>query len=265
MSAFQLNKLINNNIKKASIVASTIIEYDIEDAHATAIRFIMGEDVYNSLMSIPNKHDRKIQIGLMRRDNRELTGMITELILKWMNEFLAINKISERNFLATTPDSILLVGKVPTHTTLENGKVVFRNKEKITFSSLFLVENGQKKLILFDRMTKRIRIKGLGEETVTNQYHFVNKYLKNLLCVLDDSMSFGYIKTLKKLKTLKYNYIHSHDIEIYRSISHNNQFHYVVNGEDIFTDTPLEESETTKLIIADNYMDIIFPLIKSMI
>lgn len=265
MSGFELNHLINNNIKKSCYLSSTIVEYDLENAGTTAIKFVLGDVAYNKLMSIQDKRERKIELGMMRRNDPTLTSKMNEKILGWMNEFISVNKIQEKNFLATTPDSILLIGKVPTVTKFYDGVVNFRNKEKITYSSLFHIKNGHDKIILFDRYSRRIRIKGLGTEETTNQFPFVNKYLKNLLCVLDDSVSFGYTRTMRKLKLQKLAYFNSSNIEIFRSVTNENKFHYIINGEDVFSDTPIPESENCTLNINDNYMDIIFPLIKLMI
>lgn len=265
MAVFELTKLINNNIKKSCYLGSTIVEYDLENAHTTAIRFILGENEYARLMSIGDKAERKVEIGMMRKRNPELTKQITDLILKWMNEFIYLNKIQDKNFLATTPDSILIIGKVPTITKLHDGKVNFRNKEKIVYSSLFYIENGHKKMILFDRYSKRIRIKGLGTEEYTDTFPFINKYLRNLLCVLEDSVSLGYIKTMKKLKIQKQNYFNNSNVDIYRSISNKNMFHYIVDGEHIFSDSIIPEDEHCKLDVSDNYMDIVYPLIRVMI
>lgn len=265
MSSFELQKLINNNIKKSCYLGSTIVEYDLENAHTTAIRFILGEDVYNRLMSIQDKNERKRTVGLMRRDDPSLTNKIMELVLRWMNEFISANRITEKNFLATTPDSLLIIGKVPTITKFHDGKVVFRNKDKVEYTSLFYIENGHDKIILFDRYSRRIRIKGLGSEDDTNKFPFVDKYLRNFLCVLEDSVSCGYTQMMKKLKIHKQNYFNSSNVDIFRSITNGNMFHYVVDGEDIFSETLMNEDENCVLNVNDNYIDIIYPLIRIMI
>lgn len=259
---FELNKLINDNIKKSCYLSCIIEEYDIENAGATAIRFIIGEDEYHRLMSIEDKSERVREIGLLRRNNRHLTDSITQLTLSWMNEFIRVNKITERNFLASTPDSLLIMGKVPVKTVFEDGKVVFRNKEKVKYTSLFYLKNGHNKIILFDRYTKRIRIKGLGLESKTSEYPFINKYLKNFLSIIEDSISNGQIKTMKKIKTQKINYFNSSNPEIYRSITNENMYRYIIDGEEVYSDTLLEETKNCKLCVNDNYINFIYPLIR---
>lgn len=257
----QLSKLLNNNIT-SNIVGSTITEYDLKSAHSTALYYIKGQSLYEELNLLPKK-ERNITIGCMIRDDKNLRKEIDELVLSWFNLFLDSNKISKTNFLATTPDSLLIKNQLATNTSFENGMVQFRNKEEISYSSLFIIN--KQKFILFDRMSKRIRIKGLSIEEETNKYAFVQTFLKKLCCILDDSLALGRINCLRKLKQLRISYLENSNKEIYRSIDDGNNFKYDLKGDIVLSDVYLKETEDCKLIISDNYINYILPLIQSFI
>ena len=60
------------------------------------------------------------------------------------------------NFLATTPDSILIKNQLAVKTKFGEAKnVLIRNKENISYSSLFVVDKLH--FILYDNMSKRLR------------------------------------------------------------------------------------------------------------
>ena len=144
-----------------------------------------------------------------------------------------------------------------------NGKVLFRNKEKIAYSSLYIID--RRKFILFDRMTKRIRVKRLGTEDITNKYVFINSCLKDLCCILDDSITLGHINCLRKLKSFRHEYINSTNPEIYRSVDNHNKFKYMIDNQIEYSDIYLKESDNCHLMKDDNYMNYIMPLMRSFI
>lgn len=256
-----LTKLLNNNINN-NIIGSTITEYDLKAAHTTALFLITGDqELYDTLMDLP-KLERNIRIGKMIQANPSLRKQIDAKVLELFNEFLAANNILESNFLATTPDSILIANQIAT--TLRFHEVAyFRNKEKISYSSLFYINRN--KFILFDRMTKRMRIKGCGDEDKTKNYPFVKRTLTDICCILDDSQAIGNINCLRRLKQVRINYIYTDDINIYRDITHDNMFKYMIDGKLEYSSVRLKEDNNCQLINQDNYINFILPLIQSFI
>lgn len=258
----KLNKLLNNRIN-ANIVNSMITEYDIKAAHTTALYYIKGPEIYEKLMSMP-KLERNIHIGKMIKEDKNLRKQIDEMIISWFNEFLEENKIIEINFLATTPDSILIKNQLAVKTKFGEAKnVLIRNKENISYSSLFVVDKLH--FILYDNMSKRLRIKGLGVEEVANKYPFVNGPMRDLCGILDGYMTTNRIEFLKRLKMFRRTYLNSSNIEVFRSVNDKNMFKYIVDDSIELVDIPIKESENVKLVKTDNYMNYILPLIQSFI
>lgn len=258
---FVLEKLLNDNINMNILLNTNITEWDLKAAHLTALYFIKGEEIYNKLSEL-DKETRNINIGKMIGKDHNLRKEIDKLVLSWFNEFLKVNKIEKNNFLATTPDSILIYNKLPIKTEFENGIVKFRNKEKVSYTSLFKLPN--RYLILFDIFSRRMRIKGLGTEEKTDQIEFVNKILKPLchdLCKnsLDNS------KILYICKRYKEIYFGNKDNEIFRSVEDKNNFIYYLNDKIYESEAYLEERENFILDKSKNYLNIMLPLMRMFI
>ncbi len=257
----KLDKLLTNQVYN-NITQSTIIEYDLKAAHTSALYFIRGEAIYNELMSLP-KLERNIRIGKMIAEDKVLRKQIDDMVISWFNMFLQENKILACNFLCTTPDSILIKNQLATKTTFGDGKIYFRNKEKINYTSLFIID--RRKFILFDRISKRLRVKGLGTEEITDKYQFVNICLRDLCCIIEDKATLGRVNCLKKLKAFRFEYLTSEDKNIYRSVDHKNQYKYNIDGNIEYSDILLKEDDHCVLLKDDNYINYLLPLMRSFI
>ena len=229
-----------------------VAEYDIKSAHATALRFIKSEELYNELM-LMEKQDRNSRIGCMIRDDQTLHDKIAKLILSWFNKFCEINNIKETNFISSTRDSLLLVNRRPIKTTLENGKVIFRNKDG-EFTSYIRINNLE---VLFDGMSGNFRIKGISKEYVEGNPAFVRLY-KQLLSLIESSKNLTTQQILKKANLLRNKYIHSNDPTVWKSIFDGNKYVYMVEGERVLSDELLTNPEAT-LVKVDNYIKLFLP------
>lgn len=257
----RVDKLLVNKVF-TNITQSTITEYDLKAAHASALYFLKGEEVYKELTSLP-KLERNIRIGKMIAEDKALRKDIDNLVISWFNRFLQENKILSCNFLCTTPDSILIKNQIATAQSFDNGKVLFRNKEKISYTSLFIID--KHKFILFDRFSKRLRVKGLGIEEVTDKYPFVDLCLRDLCCIIEDKLTLGRMNCLKKLKSFRIEYLNSENKSIYRSVDHHNQYKYNIDGNIEYSDILLKEDEGCILLKDDNYISYLIPLMRSFI
>lgn len=257
----KLDKLLVNRVY-SNITQSTITEYDLKHAHASALYFIKGETLYNELISLP-KLERNIKIGKLIAEDKSLRKQIDNMVISWFNMFLQENKILACNFIATTPDSILIKNQLATKQSFYDGKVLFRNKEKINYTSLFIIN--KQKFILFDRISKRLRVKGLGTEEITDKYPFVNLCLRDLCCILEDKATLGRTNCLKKLKSFRIEYLNSENKNIYRSVDHHNQFKYNIDGNIEYSDIILKEDENCILLKDENYINYLMPLMRSFI
>jgi hypothetical protein len=255
-----LLKEIYHNPLIEKILSSTIQEWDIKAAHLMALSCIYGKD--NDLVLQLKKMDkttRNIEIGKLMIGNKNFVKEIQNYLFLFKKEFLIQNNIKPNNIIETTKDSIILTNKIPTNLKLEiNGNLVeFINKDGI-FSSYYRLKNN--KSIFFDNITRRIRIKGINEETVKNSI-FVNKCLIPLLVTLEGSVSMGNLRAIKSMKHHRYSYIDNDDLNIYKSLNDDNKFLYHNGNEIIYSDYILPENENN-LIKTPNYMDYMMPLMR---
>ena len=175
-----LSKEVWRNDAISNVINSTICEYDIKGAHLVAIHILFGDELYNKL-AVMDKLSRNIYIGNMVKKDPDLSIKLQKLLFKFKQKFIEENNIFINNIIETTKDSLVLVQKIPTTTTVKvNGvDVEFRNKDGI-YSSFYKLGT---KSILFDSMTGNLRIKGINMQTV-QESEFVNLYLKELLTTL---------------------------------------------------------------------------------
>ena len=254
----ELTRLINNNVS-TTIIGSNITEYDLKKAHPTVLALLYPNDpIFNSLGSLP-KSEYTIKIGNLIKENPSLRKEIDNKILELFNRFLKVNNISNMNFLGSTPDSLLIANQLASVTTFDN-IAIFRCKEGISYTSLFYISKTE--YILFDRVTKRLRIKGVGQEEETNKFEFVRTVLKKICCIIDDSVNVDRIETLRRLKQIRLQYLTSPNVDIFRDIKNKNMLKYSVDGRPIYSDTPLTESDNCILDKSCNYMNFILPLIQ---
>ena len=255
MATKVFNKLIESNPSIGCAISTIVAEYDIHAAHASALYFIKGPELYNKLMKM-DKLSRNTQIGLMMRDDPHLHEKIAALILKWFNNFCQVNNINESNFISSTRDSLLLLNKKPIKTSFENGIVEFRNKEG-EYTSYIRVKNME---ILYDGMSNNMRIKGVSSEYVEGNQSFV-KLFRQLLALVELSKNVPMNQVLKKANLIRNKYIDSKDPSLYASIMDANKYVYIVDGERVISDTILSNKNAV-LVKSDNYINFFLPVMK---
>ena len=215
---------------------------------------------YEYLLSL-TKSQYVDEINKIFKENQNIKKEVMNKTLQIYNEFLFMNNIKPESFLATTTDSILLVDQIAP-INLFNNKYQFRNKDQVPYTSLFYINNDT--YILFDRVSKNIKIVGINDPNV-NSYPFVKKILKELCCILNDYSIETKPDCLKRMKNIRINYLNSQDKEIYRSIINNNMYKYNIEGIVNYSDISLKEDETCVLMKDDNYLNFILPLFQSFV
>lgn len=254
----ELTRLINNNISN-TIIGSNITEYDLKKAHPTVLALLYPNNpIFTSLISLP-KSEYTIRIGNLIKENPLLRKQIDTKIIELFNKFLKANNISQTNFLGSTPDSLLIANQLASVTIFDN-IATFRCKEGVSYTSLFYISKTE--YILFDRLTKRLRIKGVGQEEETNRYDFVKIVLKKICCIIDDSVNVDRIEILRRLKQIRLQYLTNTNINIFRDIKNKNMLKYIVDGRPVYSDIQLTESENCILDKSNNYINFILPLIQ---
>ena len=159
------------------IVSASIKEYDMRDA---GFNILISEGALNQrtidyLAGLP-KQVRKIKLGLMQKENKELTKIQNEGFRKYRKLFLEANELTDDNIISVHKDAIIVVNKRITKTKFDT--VEFRPKER--YSSYYHINNCE---YYYSKLTNDLSIKGLGKST-SKPYIYHKEYM---------------IKTIKKI------------------------------------------------------------------
>lgn len=252
-----VENVINNNIK-THIVNSNIVEYNIYKAYPTILAQINPER-FGYLKSL-TKDEYIADINELFINDRNIQKEIERRTIDIYNQWLKYNRINSSNFLATTTDSIIIMDQIAPIDTI-NGVIKFRNKDKVSYTSLFYINKDT--YILFDRITKKIKIQTKINDPYINEYPFVKKILKDLCCICNEFTYENKIEYYKKLSKLRMNYIASDDKNIYADILHRNEFKYNIDGHMVYTPN-YDPANDSNLVIGDNYVNFVLPLIQSL-
>ena len=263
--AYTLEKNIYKNNLITSAISCILNEYDIKSAHTTAL-YDLTRDIklYERLMSKP-KLERNIAIGRLMKKDSYLYHKLEDKLVFYLNSFLKANDIFIDNLIETTRDSILVVNKIPKVLKFKIDdflNVEFVNKEG-SYSTMLRTNN---KLILYDNITNRIRIKGINHEYVDKSY-FVQNLLKPLLLTIENSINSGKQRIHESLKYLRMQYVNSDNMEMYRNVE-TNTFQYIFReGEmtSIIEFNNYMEMPNTEMVKIHNYSNYVLPLIKYVI
>lgn len=253
-----LTKVVNNNIK-SNIINSNIVEYNIKRAYPTILTKF--DERYSYLLTLTKDQYVK-EIDRLFKEDKNLKNKIYDYTVALYNKFVVENHISEKNFLASTTDTLLIIDKIAPITKFD-GIIEFKNKDRVNYTSLFYLTPTS--YILFDRVTKKIKTVGISNNPDVNTWTFVKKTLKDLCCILSEYSVESRFECMRKMKLLRIAYLNSSDKNIYRSITNNNMLKYNINGDITYSDILLDEDENCVLMKDDNYINILLPLFRSFV
>lgn len=253
-----LTKVVNNNIK-TNIINSNIVEYNIKRAYPTILT--KYDSKFDYLLTLTKDQYIK-EIDRLFHDNKNLKNVISDYTVALYNNFITENHISEKNFLASTTDTILIIDKIAPITKFD-GIIEFKNKDKVNYTSLFYLNPTS--YILFDRVTKKIKVVGISQNPDVDSWLFVKKTLKDLCCILSEYSVETKYECMKKMKHIRLSYLNNSDKNIYRSIINNNMLKYNMDGNIVYSDVILTESDNCVLMKDDNYFNVLLPLFQSFV
>ena len=251
-----ITQVVNNKIRN-HIINSNIVEYNIRKAYPTILSQI-NKNEYGYLTNLSKENYVK-EINRLFKENSGLKKEISDKTIEIYNEWFTKNKIGLNNFLASTTDSIILIDRLASNNTIDD--IYFRNKDKLSYTSAFYVTDNI--FILFDKITKTIKIHGFNDENINN-YPFVKKILKELCQICNDFSLETKQFCLKKFADIRIKYINSSDFTIFGDITHFNEYRYLINDEFVYS-PQLKDNNSSTLIIEDNYMNFMLPIMQSLL
>lgn len=146
------------------IISEYIREYDISKANISILFYkgLIDKNKYDYLYSLPG-NQRKVKVGLMQRDNAELSKELMEGFSEARKMFYEANNIQEHEILAVKKDAIFLMNKIASNTTF--GSIQF--VEKNLYTSFYQLA-GLELYYLYNSSTgkEQLDIKGMSDDVI---------------------------------------------------------------------------------------------------
>ena len=241
------------------LISKRIMEYDMKDAGFNLIKYydLLPKKDIKYLSSI-SKSDRKIQIGLYQRSDKDLAKKLTKSFAMMRKIFFNANSISDEDVIAIKKDAIFIIGKEFEHVKFNN--VEFVQKHKYTSYHKF----GNIEMYYRDSNSS-LDIKGIRDGLLIYHEEYFMKFLKRIFRYLEYNEQRGLIRYIKKFNNKYLN--RELDIKYYRELSpdsvysFNNEF---IGNSKYFKAGIMYADEylINKVDISYNYKNYILPIMQ---
>jgi hypothetical protein len=219
---------LNRNIK--FIKNSAIYQYDMISAGlACAFEYqLIDEEKYNYLKSLPKK-ERQIKLGMLCRNNSEITKGIEYGIKDTMHEFISNNDITNSNIISIKRDGIFTLKKCNNLDITD----VLKFREAESYSSYFNLFN---KEFYYSNQNKTLTVKGITQSVVEYHQQYILKEIVKLINIAENN---DYKTVIISCKNFKKKYLNLElEEESYREFNNNSKFRLMIDisGTNLFTD-----------------------------
>lgn len=165
------------------ITSSFIREYDISKANISILRSkgVIDQQFYEKL-KVASRDERQVTIGLLERENKEVSKILNEGIIEAKRILFVSNQIEDHEVLAIKNDAVFTINKFLTQTKI-NDLVEFKLKNTFTsFMKLNKIEiyYGCNKI----NNQESIQIKGLGKNTYLHD-EFMTDFIIYIMSCLE--------------------------------------------------------------------------------
>ena len=159
------------------IISSYIREYDIRKANAN-ILFMKGaisKEKYDHLLNL-DSNSRYIEVGLLQKDNPDISTCLKEGIKEMRHLFLTSNNLTSNDILSIKNDAVFLINKIPMITKF--GNIEFVNKN--VYTSFYKLSGGKIEIYyLYDMVNniEHIDIKGIKDWKIVQHKDYFLEFL----------------------------------------------------------------------------------------
>lgn len=243
----------HNYINKAFdyIPSANIKEYDIKSAGFNILiaKGLLSQEQIEHLEELP-KERRNIEIGLMQKNNKELSKARNEGLKEYRKKFFEANGLDSESVISIKSDAIFVVNKPIKYTRFDN--ILFRQKNK--YSSYYRINNIE---LYFSKRDNKLDVKGINDLDLSKHKHFMS-FLKKIIKLNEISNSsarnylYDFADRYRKLML---------PIDYYREFKSGGAFRLKQTLEFAHFETDIIDDKD-ELNIAYNYVNIIIPLIK---
>lgn len=240
--------------KDIDFLKASIREYDMKDAGFSIIKNsnYLDKDTIKYLSGL-EKHKRKVRLGVMMRDDKNVNRIINEGFEVYRKKFFEANDIKDEDVLSIKKDAIFLINKPALKTQFGDVRFDLKNKYSVYYRL--------NKLEIYYSKDK-IDVKGIDDKVLKKHKKGFLKFFKklsNYVVIGKNDRIIEYIREFSKdYLDLKLN------VEYYRTFDSESTF--------VFKDKALpkvrysisycEEEQLHSLDIYYNYTKLILPLIQ---
>jgi len=161
-----------------------IIEYDIKDAGFSLIKEyqLLPRDVIKELENIPKGFDRHKRIGILQRNNKQLSDNLLQKFAEVREWFIKVNKLTDNDIISVKKDAIYTIGEV-NHTKLNS--IIF-SKKNIYSSYVRFPDNLNLEIYYYDN---KLDIKGMNDLCINRHRLFMIDFLRKTLDMIENHES----------------------------------------------------------------------------
>ena len=160
---------------------SEIIEYDIKDAGFTLIKEykLLSSNIIKQLELIPKGFDRHKQIGIIQKNNKQLSETLLQKFTEVREWFIKINKLTDNDIISVKKDAIYVIGEV-NHTKLNS--ITFA-KKNIYSSYIRFPDNLNLEIYYYDNT---LDIKGMNDICANRHRLYMIEFLRKVLDMIEN-------------------------------------------------------------------------------
>lgn len=232
-----------------------IIEYDMREAGFSLIQHfkLLPEKEINLLKKL-DKERRKIQIGLLERESKELRENLKQAFVKARTIFYETNQLEEWDIISVKKDAIFTT-KICMHTKFGDF-IEFRPKNTYTA----YIQFSSRKTIEIYYSDEKIDVKGISDDVVTRHQAFLLDFIGRFIRRLEMESVENVIDFLRrfidkyKRKELPVGY--------YREFNSDSMYRLARSGAKIID---MKDEEKNTLDISYNFKEILIRLAQLLI
>lgn len=238
------------------IISKRITEYDMKDAGYNLSQYyqLLSQKKLDYLSTL-EKHNRRVQIGIWMRDDKEFNKSLTEAFGKMRKLFIESNHLDDNDIISIKKDAIFVVSK--TCDLRSYGNVTF--SEKNVYSSYHKFGNIE---MYYNHSKNILDIKGINDDLLY-QHKCMIGILKRLFGLLETNDHDGFVRLMKnfvddykncKLTYGYYRELNSNALYALKGNANDSRKYYVPDVQNHQFDSDLD--------ISYNYINYILPMIQ---
>ena len=233
---------------------SSITEFDIKSANTSLMRYygLASDNIISKLEKLP-KEKREVAVGLLCQKDKQLSKNLNDAFDEIVKEFIIVNHLDDAEILTIKKDAVFVINRDDIKN--DFGPVVFVPKNRYTD----FMKIGNFEFYLNENVTN---VKGL-QKSAHKHTDGILYLIRDVISVCNKTlMNMSVINTYLADLALSYK-LKQLDFAMYREFNQDSMFSVYIDGERYLMDS-IDESYLDDLDIHYNYLNIILPLIRTL-